>query len=185
MGFDGRAARRVAERLAALLAPGCERVEIAGSIRRGAAEVKDVELVVVPKHQPDLFGGAGFDLLNETLRLRCRERELIWRGAKGGTFTATPDLEGRRFYSMSTVAEHVPVDIFAVRAPAQWGAIFAIRTGPAEYAKRLVTSARAQHLKCEDGRLVSLRTGDEIATPTEEEFIAKCGLRFTPPHERR
>ncbi len=42
-------ALEIAERTKKLLAPYCERIEIAGSIRRKKPEVKDIELVAIPK----------------------------------------------------------------------------------------------------------------------------------------
>ncbi len=42
-------ALEIAEKTKELLAPYCERIEIAGSIRRKKPEVKDIELVAIPK----------------------------------------------------------------------------------------------------------------------------------------
>ncbi len=42
-------ALEIAERTKALLAPHCERIEIAGSIRRKKPHVKDIEIVAIPK----------------------------------------------------------------------------------------------------------------------------------------
>ena len=39
----------ITERLVSILAPFCERIEIAGSLRRLKPEVGDIELVVIPK----------------------------------------------------------------------------------------------------------------------------------------
>ena len=54
-------AQAIAREWQTLLAPACERIEIAGSIRRGKPEIKDIDLVCIPKIQtePDLFGGPG------------------------------------------------------------------------------------------------------------------------------
>lgn len=56
------AARRMADRLLALLAPACERIAIAGSIRRGVPLVGDIEIVAMPRvtTEPagDLWGEA-------------------------------------------------------------------------------------------------------------------------------
>ena len=53
-------ARTRALALRELLAPACERIEVAGSIRRGKPEVKDAEIVAIPKtyevETPGLFG---------------------------------------------------------------------------------------------------------------------------------
>jgi DNA polymerase/3'-5' exonuclease PolX len=46
-------ATRVANRLKTLLEPYCERIEIAGSVRRQKTEgIKDVELCIVPRLEP-------------------------------------------------------------------------------------------------------------------------------------
>src|SRR5258708_19958012 len=51
-------ARARAEELVEKLAPHCERIEIAGSIRRGKHTVKDIDLVVIPKMtSPDTLYG--------------------------------------------------------------------------------------------------------------------------------
>lgn len=42
-------AQSIAEELRRELEPGCERIEIAGSIRRKKPEVKDIELCLIPK----------------------------------------------------------------------------------------------------------------------------------------
>ena len=49
-------AQEVADALIAELSRYCERIEIAGSLRRGKAEVGDLELVAVPKWELDFFG---------------------------------------------------------------------------------------------------------------------------------
>jgi len=42
-------AQRIAQIVKSELSPHCERIEIAGSIRRGKPEVKDIEIVAIPK----------------------------------------------------------------------------------------------------------------------------------------
>lgn len=186
-------AMRRADDVVDMLREGCTRIEIAGSIRRESPDVKDIEVVVVPGHQADLFGGAAFDLLNEVIRKRVREKRLVWRNVQTGLYGAhEPEkLDGRKFYALGTVeqgGDPWPIDVFCVRPPAQWGAIMAIRTGPADYSQRLVTQARQQMLKCEDGRLVSIALmscGAVRDTPEERDFIEACGLPFLPPTQRR
>jgi DNA polymerase/3'-5' exonuclease PolX len=47
----------IAERVKAELAPYCERIEIAGSVRRRKPQVKDIELVAIPRQvTADRFG---------------------------------------------------------------------------------------------------------------------------------
>lgn len=184
-------AQQVASALVASLRDGCDRIEVAGSIRRGKATVADVELVVVPRKSPDLFGGPGFDELNTCVVLAVQAGHLHWRDRNGRVTREPPSLADRRYYAL--VAElpgvqGMPVDLFAVRPPAQWGAIMAIRTGPADYSARLVTTARKRGYKCEEGHLVSLAdgtVGETRDTPTEREFIEACGLAYQEPRDRR
>lgn len=55
--YDLRTAAQKAHELFDLLRPACDAMEVAGSIRRRAATVKDIELVVVPlaAHFESLF----------------------------------------------------------------------------------------------------------------------------------
>ena len=50
--------RAVADQLVDLLEPYCERIQIAGSVRRKKPYVKDIELLCVSKvtSSPDMFG---------------------------------------------------------------------------------------------------------------------------------
>jgi DNA polymerase/3'-5' exonuclease PolX len=179
-----REALDAAKYVVALLRDGCERIEIAGPIRRRRPDVKDIEFVVVPRYQPDLFGGPGTDLLNQQIRLCVQAHDLQWCTGKTGR-RAPEHLDDRRYYQLSLVArEPWSVDLFVVRPPAQWGAIMAIRTGPDEYVRELVTSARRQGLHCEDGRLLT-SDGNVISTPTERDFIEMCGQSYLPPEDRR
>lgn len=180
-GYSLERGRRAAGELCELLRDGCERVEVGGSIRRGERHVHDIEIVAIARHHGDLFGGPGEDMLNRLLRQRVKERRLQWRGRMGGA-GSEPELAERRLYNL--LFNGMPVDLFVVRPPAQWGAILAIRTGPDRYAQRLVTDVQRRGYVCRDGRLVSQETGQDLATPEERDFIQACGAPFLPPHRR-
>jgi len=47
--YPASIARKVADEMATELAPRCERIEIAGSLRRGKADVGDIEILYVPR----------------------------------------------------------------------------------------------------------------------------------------
>ena len=171
----------VADRVLATLRPACERIEIAGSLRRSAAEVSDVELVCVPV--------VGLDLLGAPTG-QCRLTRAVADGLTFGrwrwrTATHPPPkslVAPRRYWPL--VVDGVPLDLFAVRAPAQYGAILAIRTGPAAFSQRLVTSCQRYGLRCTEGRLVA-EDGTTRETPTERDFLAACGSPWVEPSERR
>lgn len=177
-------ALRIAESLVDCLRPACTRIEIGGSIRRGKAAVKDIEIVCAPKLRRDLFGewagAVGGDELQSRLPLLIARERLIYRRRADGQIIAT----GPRAYMLWSLRESVAIDLFAVLPPAQWGAVFAIRTGPAEYSRKLVTQARERGYRCEDGRLVELASGREVATSEERDFIERCGFSWQEPEVR-
>lgn len=47
--FPAKAARAIAGKIIEELAPACDRIGLAGSLRRGNDEVHDIDLVVLPK----------------------------------------------------------------------------------------------------------------------------------------
>ena len=49
MTMELQQAQALAEELASGLEPGCTRIEIAGSVRRGKPEPHDLEIVAIPK----------------------------------------------------------------------------------------------------------------------------------------
>ena len=52
-------AERIAAAIVADLAPSCDRIQVAGSVRRRKEVVGDIELVLMPHHAPaGLFGAA-------------------------------------------------------------------------------------------------------------------------------
>lgn len=192
VGGKGRVPLAEAERLAAqvvgLLTPSCERIEIAGSIRRRKPEVGDIEIVCVPKLVEsrvfDLFGsrveGAPLDRLEETAT------SLL----VAGTFRHRLDVNGRPAFGSRykrLLYQGVGLDLFSVLPPAQWGVLYTIRTGPAEFSHRLVTS-RLQGgwmpagMRVQDGALWD--RGAIVQIPEEADFFTALGLEFVPPEQR-
>ena len=83
--------------------------------------------------------------------------------------------------------ERMPVDLFCVLPPASWGALLAIRTGPAEFGRGLVTKrsqggAMPDELQQREGALWGPL--GKIETPEEEDYFAALGLSYWPPEER-
>lgn len=172
----------VAEVIRSHLEPGCSRIEIAGSLRRREATVSDIELVCVPKTRRDLFGEPSEDdELSPVLVELLRAGRLAYRGTQ--TARGVTVAPGAKYLSLVAVRAQIPVDLFIVRPPAQWGAILAIRTGPADYSRMLVTLARDAGLRCTGGHLEDAN-GNTIATPEEEDFVRRCGVTPLPPEER-
>jgi DNA polymerase/3'-5' exonuclease PolX len=184
-------ARSIADAIGEALRPGCERIEVAGSIRRGRDNVKDIEIVALPRAATNLLGERSIDdELRPIVDALVKEGRLAWRAsARGGAWSIRPAgsvarTPGRKYYPLVAVRAQIPVDLFAVIPPAQWGAILAIRTGPGEYSKRLVTMCQDRGLRCVDGRLVDA-FGHTVPTPEERDFIASCGAEWAEPGARR
>ena len=171
-------ARQLANNLLASLAPACERIEIAGSIRRGNPGVGDIELVAIPKPGLDLFNAPTYqvtDLDGALARLILEERLALVKG-------------GGRYKQFLLPAEGIALDLFVVLPPAQWGVIFAIRTGPSDFSTWLVTP-RAKggrlpsYLQVEDGAVWNGRK--PMPTPEEKDFFDLLGLPYMEPGKRQ
>lgn len=165
----------IANTLLALLAPVCERIEIAGSLRRQKAEVGDVELVAIPRYEVerDLFG-------DEVARRSLLDAELrSWPPIRN---TLAKDGDRYKQFTWATM----PIDLFLV-TPETWGVLFAIRTGSADFAKWLVTPGWAGGAlpaggTIQDGRLRI--HGYPIPTPDEVDLFTALSLPWVPPSER-
>ena len=174
--------RSQAEQIAAdfltALRPFCERAEVAGSLRRGKAEVGDIEIVAQPILRPvrGLFGDVmGMENALETFP---------W--AAWGQIVKS----GPRYKQLITPQgpKCATLDVFIVLPPAQWGLIYLLRTGPADFSRWVVTPRRKggglpSHLRVKDGAIWS---GKEIIpTPTEADVFRLLGMDYIPPAQRK
>ena len=67
-----------------------------------------------------------------------------------------------------------------------WGAILAIRTGPAEFSEALVTQINARGvLRMKDGYLRYQKDGSVYPCRDEETMFHAAGLEFIEPQDRR
>ena len=116
-----------AQSLVDLLAPACQRIEVAGSIRRGRPDVGDVELLCVPRFEvrSDLFGQPveRVSLMDRRCRELVRSGHLDYRPNKAGALTFGP---------MNKLMLHqgtgIPLDLFTATAE-NWGMFLFVRTG--------------------------------------------------------
>lgn len=191
---DRREGERIAVEVMKLLGPACEQMIIAGSIRRLKPFPEDVELVVRPRLTTDQLHM--FDAEDEEISALDRhvERLLLAEQAEPRprlAWSKVVKANGTR-YKRLTWCGKVEIDLFAVLPPAQWGALLAIRTGPADFGHLLVTK------QCYGGAMPSdweqkggalwRPTGcvgvEKVETPTEESYFAALGLPCWPPEER-
>lgn len=189
--MDKMPAYQIATEIRTRLAPVCERIEIAGSVRRGKEEVKDIELVCIPKKRTrPVFGQSiKFEteldaLLYDLMRMHtAHPGQLHFQEVKNGPKYKQMLIVG----SESIWNPNLPLDLFCVTPPAQWGVLYTLRTGPADYSKWLVTS-RAQggalpaHLTIHGG---SVSDATHVyPVPEEQDFFDLLELDWVEPRDR-
>lgn len=170
-----------ADRLAKLLQPSCERLSIAGSIRRGVPVIGDIELVAIPSPlETDLFGETtrtSVDWWVDSAKANG-EIDVIKDGAKYKQFRWRDDDD--------TLMQ---VDLF-LATPDNWGYILMLRTGPWQFSKRMVTlrtqsiyGHRPPEYQVEGGQVWQ---GDKAVPVSEEkDLFALWGMDYIEPRDRR
>lgn len=197
-------ARRVALALASELAGACERLELAGSIRREKSTVSDIEIVAIPQlgpslaAQPALFEGGDTVAPQPRVNRLWEAIEAISEGhqrivpIKPGSPSLEPDdrwqekrQAGSRYLRLWLPKPALKVDLFLADAET-WGAIFAIRTGSAKFSQALVTRwtsvSGGGHFH--QGRLLQA-DGTALATPEEADVFRACRVELIAPAARR
>ncbi len=162
----------LAEQIVEKLAPGVERIAIAGSLRRHKLDIGDIELVAIPKQmrELDMFGG----LIATGSALDVILAEQPWRAIKNGQCYKQFDIEP------------CMLDLF-IATPEKWGCVFTIRTGSAEFSHRLVTKKRLgglcpAYMSFNDGRLWN--NGIVQPTPEEADVFRLLGIDWIAPEKR-
>lgn len=147
----------------------CERIELAGSCRRGKPCVSEVDMVVMSKIDTVPDGLFKFKIINLV-------EKVLPFGATGGP---------KAFRFTIVVQDRIPVPFDLYLADKDnWGAIMAIRTGPSELSKALVCGLLRNGLKQEGGYVWRQNTGERISVPTEEEYFKLCGFAWILPEKR-
>jgi DNA polymerase/3'-5' exonuclease PolX len=178
-------AKRIAEELLEEMRPYCIRCEIAGSIRRRKTEVKDIEIVVCPSWEIDGTGlfADEFQQLNRLLQWAF-DAEAVGRiqWIKPGAHEIIPwepKREGK--YWRGLLPEGIKLDLF-LTAPENWGIIFLIRTGAAEFSEAVVTHAKHIGKPCINGSLTI--DGKPVETREEQDVFDLLNLAYIPPEKR-
>ena len=144
------------------LKPHCERIEIAGSVRRKKAEVGDIELVIIPKpYSTGLFESGIATVLNKLEKVKG---ELPCK------------------YTQRILPSGIKLDLFFAEE-ANWGLVYALRTGSADYSHKVLASGWVREgFKSEGGYL--FRDGERYEIREEEDLFKLIGVRYVPPEDR-
>ena len=158
-------AREIAEELKSLLEPYCERIVIAGSIRRRKPFVNDVDIVLIPSNQGQLL---------------YQLQQLGWiKSGKEKLIRVEPCKYG------------IPLDIY-VATPETWATLLLIRTGSKGHNIWLCNRAKGRGMKLHasgSGLFRIEAQGCEgvevrVAGDTEESIIQALGVPYKEPWER-
>ncbi|MBA7516341.1 hypothetical protein ES705_08389 [subsurface metagenome] len=166
-------ARGIAEELLELLKPACQRVTIAGSIRRRKPFPNDIELLCIPK-----FNGV-VELLDQKLKWLIGTHVLEYRPNKKGSIVYGPKNKLLRH-----VDSGIGVDIFSTDEECWWVALV-VRTGPKESNIAIATAAQKR-----GWRLRAYGPGFDtheglIRCKSERDVFELVGLPYKEPWERR
>lgn len=181
----------VATELVERLADACERIEIAGSIRRRKGEVHDIEIVAISRRLSTVQQVGMFieEVAEGPFALREHVADLVREGfleprqvvshRRDGT-EDTGERMGDAYKAL--VYQGMPVDLF-ITEDERWGCIFALRTGPHDWNIRLVQGCREHWRRVDDGRV--LYHEQVVPTPEESDFFRALGVPWLEPQERR
>jgi DNA polymerase/3'-5' exonuclease PolX len=178
-------ARAVAADLCRQLEPHCERIEVAGSIRRQKPTVGDIELLFIPKFgsrvvAPELFP-RHCDLGALAIEELLRAKVLAKRPNKLG---------GTAWGDKNRLAVHVgtgiPVDLFTATT-ANWFNYLVCRTGGAENNRQIAMAAQARGWKWNPYGTGFERVGfyERQTVKAERDVFDFVGLPYREPEQRQ
>ena len=158
-------AKAIAMELLKELEPHCERIEIAGSVRRNKVDVGDLDLVMIPrKYETGMFATGIANVLDKFQKVKG---DLIY-GQTRNVIRIHPKGIGLDCYFCE---------------PDNYGLIKTIRTGSENFNRAsLIPAVNRAGYKCKDGFLTF---EDEIIEVKEEESLFKLiGLNYIEPEKR-
>jgi len=149
-------AKRLAEQIMNQIRPYCDRLIVAGSIRRKKPIVRDVDLVLIPK--PLLW-----HRIITTLQVNM-DAKVLKHGEKAAQLT----IDG------------VNVDLYSATEET-WEPLLLIRTGSAQHNIKLSMLARKKGMKLTHKGLIK---DEKNIASTEQEIFNLLDLAYIPPEER-
>jgi len=165
-------AEKIALELRNMLAPVCQRIVVAGSIRRRKPQVRDIELLAIPKFVD------GIDQLDKEIG------RLIVEGVLGLRLNK----RGHRAYGPKNKllvhrASGIGLDVFSTDEQC-WYVSLVVRTGGKATNQRIATAALRKGWQFHAyGRGFTTPKGEWICLSEQEVFEA-VGLPYVPPWER-
>jgi DNA polymerase/3'-5' exonuclease PolX len=162
-------ADRIAEATRAALSPYCERIAIAGSVRRRRSFVGDIEIACIPRLIPTgLFGD---ELITDPDFCAMVNQ---WPAVRG-----KPDAK----HTQRRLPDGILLDLFMADAE-NWGLIFAIRTGSADFSRHILATGWVKAgYHSDEGRLRA-RDGTIVPVREEHDLFTLLGIPWVDPEAR-
>lgn len=174
-------ARSLAKEIVSILSPLCDKIEILGSIRREVEEVKDIEIVCVPK---TTVGNARVTHFSSKVLMLAMPNGGLKKGnPANGKYV-------RFFY------KQIPVDLFMPPLN-NYGYIKMIRTGPKDFCIKIMGefkrqgygtdgTYRTRPVKTEVRNLfdTTVIIHEKISFYEEEEVFQLLGMEYVHPRDR-
>lgn len=176
------AALEVARELCTRLKPFCEKLIVAGSLRRRKQEVGDVEILYISRTEArpvDMFTIGTVNLADEEIERMLEDGMLTKRASKIG---------GTAWGEKNKLALHrsgMPVDLFRT-VPDAWFNYLVCRTGPADSNTRIATEAKRLGYRWNPYGAGFTHLTDGTVTPMHSEaaVFEFVGLPHAEPWER-
>lgn len=153
-------------KVVATLRDHCERIAIAGSVRRQVHYPHDVEIVCIPKKH------AGRPTTQFCLAVQSLGK--ILKGKKRGIHNA-------KYLRLWVNEEHV--DLFIVE-PDVWGMQLLIRTGPADYSRHILAEFNKRGFHSENA-VLSNASGKELCFGEEADIFEFLNFDYVHPTDRQ
>lgn len=154
----------IANQILEELEPHCYRSKIAGSLRRRRPEVKDIDIVCIPK--PYNFG-----LLESGIATVVNQ----WPMVKGKMDTKCKQTQRE-------LPQGIMLDLWMV-SPENWGYMYALKTGSQRFNMfKILPGYKRMGYESIDGFLY--RNGKMVPVYEEEDLFEYCGLRYVQPWNR-
>ena len=154
------------------LAPMCEQIEIAGSIRRARAAVNDLDLVILPK-------SGQRDVIKARFASRCAP---VTEGEQNCIYRL--QLADRTQFQVDVFFARPAADDLLQTVPGNFGSLLLCRTGSKEHNIFLVDHAKRMGLRWNPYHGVCAVDGRVLASETEVDIFQALDLEFIPPERR-
>ena len=172
--------RALADKAVAALAPFCERIEIAGSLRRGRPVVGDIDLVILPKDRAAIrkrLIPACHLIADGTQNLIVDFPVPSLQSSVSSLQSAVPRLQLDIFFA------HGGTSDFFTHEPSNWGTLLLCRTGSKEFNIWFAQQATAAGYHWNPYRGL-MADGKVIASATEADLFASLRLGVINPEDR-